>query len=205
MPLLDAAASEYSRFTESASTCIRALALGTIGVAWLFLDTGDDPSKALGLASHHVWLEVALAAAVLALIFDAIQYIVGAMLYQLLATTLEEVVEHPDHRPDPARNQQSWEHASDIGFVVHILRAVNPAAAPGARATQQDEAKDLIRDLHDESKSADSGVVKTREMLARPWAPRSYVGWTRRFFWLKSFAAAVGGVSVLVFCLLVIF
>ncbi len=219
--ILSAAGDRSADYTERASTATRALTLGTIAVAWLFLSgISGSTANALVKASQHPLLAWSISLAVLSLAFDASQYALGSFLWHRYYVAVEHILRAPSNRDDARtarRTDRSWQSAARSGLVTEILNAAEINTAALAADTQRsiDAARDILEQYRQHvaahtiypqspasSAAPDSANldVVVNSILSRPLSDPRIVSAVRCVFWAKMLAALVAGALLIAFC-----
>lgn len=205
-------------YSAQTSTGIRALALATIGVAWLFLSgTQKDPDVTVKLASHQVALLVALLLGVLSLLADVFQYVVGFLLWQRLQEVYDFLFGDLFEEPNAAKRQVLWSRANKYGFFQLILDSTgkNTQALKNNAEASRTEVEKVLTQFNPKPSQplppqtttalSPARISALSEELDANRSPQSFIRAVNRFFWSKVLFAVGSAASVAIFIIFSIF
>ncbi len=199
----DQANLEFVRYTESASAIFRTLALGGIAIVWL-LRPAPEESETLRSFRESLQTDKALFLAflffVLALLFDALQYIISCYKWSRYQAVLTRIEHHDDGHSEkpqgPALAAWSTGYGRSLAsFLEQEARQASSASWPEVRSDSQSVW--FARKLLHENNNSYLTLRERQAVLARLWIPWHVTSFSNAAFWAKLIFAFLGYVLLL--------
>jgi hypothetical protein len=207
--ILDDIASTYSQLSDKTSTAIRALALGILAVSWLAATGGEKTgvlTDSLPRAGALVW--AALAAGVLALSFDVLQYAITTLMFGRYFDAVEFLFEKYGKDFSSRREKRLWKRVNKYGLVSLVVQSATELdpqvlSSDDAKAKASEVLENLRRyrnGLPPKSSSvSDQKLIELESKLETPYRSSAVIAVSRYMFSFKILLTAIAGACLVIY------